>query len=67
MCEAYRGCRCYRAVTNAYEQLKTRGVTELSAFDTATVIYRFHHPEKTVQQARSQISDWLASDNGPAA
>ena len=50
--------------TLQYEQLKGRGVAERSAFETATVIYRFHHPERTVQQARDQVADWLSSEHG---
>jgi hypothetical protein len=59
MCETYDGCRCQMAVTNAYRQLRERGVSDFNAFDTAAVIYRYHHPDTTVTQARSQIAEWL--------
>ena len=59
MCEAANDCRCHLAVTNAYRQLRGRGITDVAAFDTATIIFRFHHPEKTVMQARATVSDWL--------
>ena len=59
MCETNEACRCQAAVTRAYHNLRGRGVRDLDAFDTATVIFRFHHPEATVIQARSVVAEWL--------
>ncbi len=59
MCERNDHCRCQTAVTRAYHSLRGRGVRDLDAFETATVIFRFHHPESTVVQARSMVAEWL--------
>ena len=64
MCDANIQCQCQIAVKNAYRQLRNDGVADLSAFNTATTIFRYHHPEKTLRQARITVSEWLADDAG---
>lgn len=59
MCETDQNCICQSAVRRAYHQLRGRGVRDLDAFNTATVIFRFHHPEASIIQARSVVAEWL--------
>jgi hypothetical protein len=59
MCETNESCSCHAAVTRAYHSLRGRGVRDLDAFGTATVIFRFHHPEASLTQARSVVAEWL--------
>jgi hypothetical protein len=40
MCE-----NCAKSVRRAYSELRAKGVGDIHAFEAATVIYQFHHPE----------------------
>ena len=66
MCETSSNCPCQTAVTNAYRQLVAGGVPDLAAFKTATAVFRSHHPESSVPEARAQISDWLDETAAPS-
>ena len=59
MCEEVKGCGCRIAVTRVYRELKERRIPEVSAFDTAAMIFRLHHPEIPEQESRFTISEWL--------
>ena len=62
MCESRDECACFNAVTTAYGQLKARRVPEHAAFKSATTVYRFHHPEVSLSDARATVAAWLDTD-----
>lgn len=59
MCESRDDCACFSAVTTAYGQLKARRVPEPAAFKSATTVYRFHHPDVSLADARATVAAWL--------
>ena len=50
---------CERIVKRVFKELKESGVEEVSAFESATTVYRFHHPEVPEREARFKIAEWL--------
>jgi hypothetical protein len=36
---------CAKSVRRAYAELRSKGVGDIHAFEAATVVYQFHHPE----------------------
>ncbi len=50
---------CYKAVTNAYRQLKLRGERDEVCFHSAVAVYRHYHPEVAPSQAPYVIADWV--------
>lgn len=52
-------CRCERAVVTAYRELRALGVADLDAFRTCTTLFRFHHPEASLREARRLAAEWL--------
>ena len=50
---------CEEVVKRVFRELQESGVVEESAFESATTVYRLHHPEIPVQEARFRISEWL--------
>jgi hypothetical protein len=36
---------CAKSVRRAYAELRSKGVGEIHAFEAATVVYQFHHPD----------------------
>ncbi|MFT8718861.1 MAG: hypothetical protein ABF824_05695 [Acetobacter sp.] len=50
---------CERAVVTAYEELKQVGTNDVSAFNACTTLYRIHHPESSVNEARRLVSEWI--------
>ncbi|MCI0752663.1 hypothetical protein [Teichococcus vastitatis] len=62
--------RCERAVVTAYRELRETGNDDLSSFRACTALYRIHHPEASVSEARRLVSEWIdhhvvRGDNGP--
>ncbi len=51
--------RCERAVVTAYRELRQVGSDDLSAFQACTALYRIHHPEATVHEARRLVAEWI--------
>jgi hypothetical protein len=62
--------RCERAVVVAYSELRACGTPDIEAFSACTTLYRIHHPEASVNEARRLVSEWIdhhivRHDNGP--
>jgi hypothetical protein len=51
--------RCERAVVTAYRELRDGGKDDLSAFGACTTLYRIHHPESSVAEARRLVAEWI--------
>ena len=50
---------CERAVMTAYRDLRSLGNTDPSAFRACTTLYRIHHPEASVNEARRLVAEWI--------
>lgn len=64
--------RCERAVVTAYRELRITGTDDLSAFRACTTLYRVHHPEASVAEARRLVAEWvdhhvIRGESGPTA
>ncbi|MDE2006248.1 MAG: hypothetical protein KGI51_06765 [Rhodospirillales bacterium] len=62
--------RCERAVITAYGELRALGSNDMAAFQACTALYRIHHPEATVAEARRLVAEWIdhhiaRADPGP--
>lgn len=62
--------RCERAVVTAYRDLRNFGTDDLSAFTACTTLYRIHHPEASLNEARRLVAEWIdhhvtRSEKGP--
>jgi hypothetical protein len=51
--------RCERAVVNAYSELRLHGTDDMSAFVACTTLYRIHHPEASLSEARRLVAEWV--------
>jgi hypothetical protein len=51
--------RCERAVVTAYRELREAGSDDLSAFQACAALYRIHHPEASVAEARWLVAEWI--------
>lgn len=51
--------RCERAVVTAYRELRETGNNDLESFRACTTLYRVHHPEASVQEARRLVAEWI--------
>ena len=51
--------RCERAVVTAYRELRQVGSDDLSAFQACTALYRIHHPEASLNEARRLVAEWI--------
>lgn len=51
--------RCERAVVTAYRELRDVGQSDLAAFQACTTLYRVHHPEASVAEARLLVAEWV--------
>ena len=51
--------RCERAVVTAYRELRDVGTPDLSAFQACTTLYRVHHPEASMAEARRLVAEWV--------
>ena len=64
------GRRCERAVVTAYRELRSHGNQDMDAFRACTTLYRIHHPEASLSEARRLVSEWIdhhvvREDTGP--
>ena len=62
--------RCERAVVTAYRELRVAGSDDMTAFRACTTLYRVHHPEASVTEARRLVAEWIdhhivRGDSGP--
>ncbi len=53
------GRRCERAVVTAYRELRGLGTEDVQAFYACTTLYRIHHPEASLSEARRLVSEWI--------
>ncbi len=53
------GRRCERAVVTAYRELRRAGTDDMAAFQSCTTLYRIHHPEAGLSEARALVSEWI--------
>jgi hypothetical protein len=51
--------RCERAVITAYSELRHIGTDDMSAFKACTALYRIHHPEASMNEARRLVAEWI--------
>lgn len=51
--------RCERAVVTAYRELRDIGTEDFSAFQACTTLYRVHHPEASITEARRLVAEWV--------
>jgi hypothetical protein len=51
--------RCERAVVTAYCELRKAGAADMAAFQSCTTLYRIHHPESSLSEARALVSEWI--------
>ena len=63
--------RCERAVVTAYRDLCRFGVADLNAFHSCATLYRIHHPEASLNEARRLVAEWIdhhvvRGDQGPS-
>ena len=47
--------RCERAVVTAYRELRVHGNADLAC----TTLYRIHHPEASLNEARRLVAEWI--------
>jgi hypothetical protein len=47
--------RCERAVVTAYRELRDTGAEDFAAFQACTTLYRVHHPEASLSEARRLV------------
>jgi hypothetical protein len=62
--------RCERAVVSAYRELRAHGNGDLDSFRACTTLYRIHHPEASLNEARRLVAEWIdhhvvRGDHGP--
>lgn len=51
--------RCERAVITAYRELRDVGQDDMAAFQACTTLYRVHHPEASITEARRLVAEWV--------
>ena len=51
--------RCERAVVTAYRELREVGQSDMAAFQACTTLYRVHHPEASIAEARRLVAEWV--------
>ncbi len=51
--------RCERAVVTAYRELRGKGTADMNAFAACTTLYRIHHPESSLNEARRLVAEWI--------
>ena len=58
--------RCERAVVTAYSELREHGSDDMTAFVACTTLYRIHHPEASLNEARRLVAEWVDQHLEPA-
>ncbi len=56
---SYIARNCERAVITAYGELRARGSADMDAFQACTTLYRIHHPEASLNEARRLVAEWV--------
>ena len=56
---SYIARNCERAVITAYGELRVRGCADMDAFQACTTLYRIHHPEASLSEARRLVAEWV--------
>ncbi len=51
-------CICEAAVKRAYSALQQAGRPEHVCYEAALIIFRWHHPELSLNAAESSVSAW---------
>ena len=51
--------RCERAVITAYRELRGHGNADPESFRACTTLYRIHHPEASLNEARRLVAEWI--------
>lgn len=59
MCDLSGGCECWTAVTRAFRGLKEKNDSDTAAFNAATRVYRYYHPEVSPLDARFTVAEWI--------
>jgi hypothetical protein len=57
-------------VVTAYRELRRSGTADINAFGACTTLYRIHHPEASLNEARRLVAEWIdhhvvRADHGP--
>ena len=60
-------CDCRSAVTRAYRSLLGTGNSPTIALEAATRIYRYHHPEASLDMALTAVEAWVTGKRGSAS
>ncbi len=50
---------CERAVVTAYRDLRQLGTDDMAAYTACTTLYRIHHPEASLNEARRLVAEWI--------
>jgi streptomycin 6-kinase len=50
---------CERAVVTAYRELRAHGNDDVATFRACTTLYRIHHPEASLNEARRLVAEWV--------
>jgi hypothetical protein len=50
---------CERAVVTAYRDLRSLGNPDMASFQACTTLYRIHHPEASLSEARRLVAEWI--------
>ena len=51
--------RCEAAVVTAYRELRDIGADDPQAFNACATLYRIHHPEAPLSEARRLVAEWI--------
>jgi hypothetical protein len=51
--------RCEAVVITAYSELRSLGTDDMGAFVACTTLYRIHHPESSLDEARLLVAEWV--------
>jgi len=43
----------------AYRELRDTGAEDFAAFQACTTLYRVHHPEASLSEARRLVAEWV--------
>lgn len=46
-------------MVTAYRELRDGGNADLAAFTACTTLYRIHHPEASLSEARRLVAEWI--------
>lgn len=56
---AESGCDCRTAVLRTFDELRKRNMSETAALESATAVFRFHHPEIPATDAFKTVDEWI--------